>query len=152
MPIYEESFRIGCGRYLQGKGYIARCREELARVGTAPMIIGDDTTLALTHDKLAAALEGVRHTFITHNGTCNDERARELAELAKANGYDTVIGVGGGVLMDFAKLCAHFAELPVINIPTSSATRSSRLSREKQRFSATRVSVRWTASSSGKPR
>ncbi len=122
MPIREESFRIGCGRYIQGKGYIARCREELDRVGHAPMIIGDDTTLALTREKLEASLAGVRYTFITHNGTCNDERAREIAVLAQENGYDTVIGVGGGVLMDFAKLCAHFASLPVINIPTSSAT------------------------------
>jgi glycerol dehydrogenase len=30
--------------------------------------------------------------------------------------------VGGGVLCDFAKLCGHFAQLPVLTIPTSSAT------------------------------
>ena len=122
MPIHEESFRIGCGRYVQGRGYITRCKEEVARVGRAPMIIGDDTTLALTRDKLAENLEGLHHAFITHNGTCNDERARELAEHAHANGFDVIVGVGGGVLMDFAKLCAYFAKLPVINIPTSSAT------------------------------
>jgi len=33
-----------------------------------------------------------------------------------------IVGVGGGVLMDFAKLIAEFASLPVINVPTSSAT------------------------------
>lgn len=28
MTIREESFRIGCGRYIQGKGYIEKCGEE----------------------------------------------------------------------------------------------------------------------------
>ena len=30
MPIKEESFRIGCGRYIQGKGYARKCGEEVA--------------------------------------------------------------------------------------------------------------------------
>ena len=124
MPIREESFRIGCGRYIQGKGYISRCGEEVLRLGRSPLVIGDDTTIALTREKLEASLGGVcnKYEIIIHNGTCNDERATELADYAKANGYDVIIGVGGGVLMDFAKLCGHFATLPVINIPTSSAT------------------------------
>ena len=124
MPIREESFRIGCGRYIQGKGYIAKCGEELLRLGRAPMIIGDDITLGLTREKITESIKPVckNYEFITHNGTCNDERAKELALIAKDKGYDVVIGVGGGVIMDLAKLCAHFADLPVINIPTSSAT------------------------------
>ena len=124
MPIREESFRIGCGRYIQGKGYISRCGEEVLRLGRSPMVIGDETTIAVTREKLESSLGAScnKYEIIIHNGTCNDERATELADYAKANGYDVIIGVGGGVIMDFAKLCAHFAELPVINIPTSSAT------------------------------
>ena len=124
MPVREESFRIGCGRYIQGKGYISKCGDEVLRLGKAPMIIGDDTTLGITKEALSQCISAVceSYEFIYHNGTCNDERAVELAKYAKSRGYDVIIGVGGGVLMDFAKLCAHFAELPVINIPTSSAT------------------------------
>ncbi len=124
MPIREESFRIGCGRYIQGKGYIERCGEEVCRLGSAPMIIGDDTTLGITREKIRVSVEEKcnNYEFIVHNGTCNDERAEELAAYAKEKGYDVIVGVGGGVLMDFAKLCAHFAALPVVNIPTSSAT------------------------------
>ena len=124
MPVREESFRIGCGRYIQGQGYISKCGEEVKRLGNAPMIIGDDTTLGLTKEKIEASISPVcnNYEFIVHNGTCNEERAKELAELAKSKGYDVVVGVGGGVLMDFAKLCGYFANLPVINIPTSSAT------------------------------
>lgn len=124
MPIREESFRIGCGRYIQGKGYISKCGEEVLRVGTTPLIVGGETALSVSRDKITASLSGVckKFEFITHFGTCNDERAKEIAAYAKEHGFDCIVGVGGGVLMDFAKLCAHFASLPIINIPTQSAT------------------------------
>lgn len=124
MAIKEESFRIGCGRYIQGAGYIERAGEEICRVGTAPLVIGDDTALSLTRVKLEESIGKTckAYEILTHNGTCNDERAKELAAYAKENGFDVFVGTGGGVIMDFAKLCGHFAGLPVINIPTSSAT------------------------------
>ena len=124
MPIREESFRTGCGRYIQGKGYLARIAEEVSRLGTAPLLIGDDTTLALTHATLEGALTAaaMKHRFCTHNGTCNDEDAKLFAAQAQEGGFDVIVGIGGGVLSDFAKLVAHFAALPVINVPTSTAT------------------------------
>ena len=124
MAIKEESFRIGSGRYIQGPGYIARAGEEICRVGSSPLVIGDDTAFSLTRTKLEESLGNTCKTyeFIIHNGTCNEERATELAAYAKEKGFDVFVGTGGGVIMDFAKLCAHFAGLPVINIPTSSAT------------------------------
>ena len=52
MPIREESFRIGCGRYLQGKGYIKRTADEVLRLGTKPIIVGGKTALELTRGKI----------------------------------------------------------------------------------------------------
>lgn len=37
MPIREESFRIGCGRYIQGPGYTNKLGGEVARLGRAPL-------------------------------------------------------------------------------------------------------------------
>ena len=124
MPIREESFRIGCGRYIQGNGYISKCGEEICRVGRVPLIIGDDITLGLTEKKIIDAVGACceKYKIIAHNGTCNETDAKSLAELATSNNFDVIVGVGGGVIMDFAKLCAYFAKLPIINIPTSSAT------------------------------
>ena len=123
MPVRETSFRIGCGRYQQEKNILEKIGEEVLRFGKAPVIIGDDTTLgiarAVIEKSISAACE--KYEFIVHNGTCNEERAREIAEYMSKNGFDVVIGVGGGVLVDFAKLCAHFGDFPVINVPTSSA-------------------------------
>lgn len=124
MPIKEQSFRIGCGRYTQGQGILAACGSEIQRLGSAPLIIGGATALSLTRKTIEESLSAVcnKYEIIPHTGTCNEQRAKELAELATREGYDVIVGVGGGVLCDFAKLCGYFAKCPVINIPTSSAT------------------------------
>ena len=124
MPIKEESFRIGSGRYVQGPGYLAKTWDEIRRLGTAPLIIGGKTALEITREQIQRSLQGAcnKYEFIVYTGTCNEPRAKELAQLAAEKGYDVIVGVGGGVLCDFAKLCGHFAGLPVLCIPTSSAT------------------------------
>jgi len=124
MPIVEESFRIGSGRYIQGAGYIARTGDEISRLGTAPLIIGGKTALEITREAIEKSVseKSNKYEFIVYTGTCNEESANELADYAKNNGYDVIVGVGGGVICDFAKLCSHFSDLPVINVPTSSAT------------------------------
>ena len=77
-----------------------------------------------TKEKLIKSIEEKVNNYeiIVHTGTCYEERAKELASLAKNKGYDVIVGVGGGVICDFAKLCAHHADLPIINVATSSAT------------------------------
>ena len=124
MPIREKSFRIGSGRYLQETGIINSLGTEVLRLGRAPMIVGGKTALSLTRAKIEESIGAVcKHYCIKeHRGTCNDDDARALAELALSGGFDVIVGVGGGVIMDFAKMIAHFASLPIINIPTSCAT------------------------------
>lgn len=124
MPIKEESFRIGCGRYIQGAGCIEQTGDEVLRLGTSPLIIGGKTALEITKSNIEKSVRKKcnKYEFVVHTGTCNEERARELAKLAEEKGYDVIVGVGGGVICDFAKFCGYFAKLPVINIPTSSAT------------------------------
>ena len=124
MPIREKSFRIGCGRYLQEAGILATLGAEVCRLGTSALIVGGKTALSITSDTIKTSLDGasVRYRIAEHRGTCNDEDAQTLAALAKKEGYDVIVGVGGGVIMDFSKMVAHFADAPLINVPTSAAT------------------------------
>jgi len=122
MPIKEESFRIGCGRYIQKSGALSLLGEEVLRLGNAPLIVGGRTALEITKNKIQKALGGLRSEIVEHRGTCNEERASELVKYSKENGFDVIVGVGGGVIMDFAKLIGDTAGMPVINVPTSSAT------------------------------
>ena len=124
MPIREKSFRIGSGRYLQEPGIIKALGEEVLRLGSSPLIVGGVTALDLTRSEIEKSVGAVctRYRIEDHRGTCNDEDARDFADIALKEGYDVIVGVGGGVIMDFAKMIAHFASLPIINVPTSSAT------------------------------
>lgn len=124
MPVREESFRIGCGRYLQGEGYLSRVGEEVLRLGKAPLCVGDRTCLSLVKAAVEESFHrsGCAFAYYEHNGTCNEEDAEIVAAFAREKGFDVIVGFGGGVMMDFAKLCAFFAGCPVLNVPTSSAT------------------------------
>ncbi len=124
MPIREESFRIGCGRYIQGKGVISRLGEELSRLGSSPLVIGGKTALSKALDSLTPILEDNcnKYEIITHTGTCTKEDAERFVTLCREKGFNSIVGVGGGVICDLAKLTAKTGALPVINIPTSSAT------------------------------
>lgn len=124
MPIKEKSFRIGCGRYLQGSGIIASLGEEVLRLGKAPLIVGGKTALSITRKTVERSLSKAcnKYAIVEHGGSCNDEDAQKLAVFAKEKGFDVIVGIGGGVIMDFSKLIGYYAKLPVINVPTSSAT------------------------------
>ena len=124
MPIREKSFRIGSGRYLQEPGILKTLGTEVLRLGKAPFIVGGKTALSLTRDTIKESLDATcpYYRIEEHLATCNDDDAKALAKLALSGGYDVIVGVGGGVIMDFAKMVAHFAALPIINVPTSSAT------------------------------
>ena len=124
MPIKEKSFRIGCGRYLQEKGILNSLGEEVLRLGSSPIIVGGKTALSLTRETIENSVKKSCNNYCIEEylGTCNDEYAQQLAQKAKELNLDVIVGVGGGVIMDFAKLVAYFASLPLINVPTSSAT------------------------------
>lgn len=124
MPVKEESFRIGCGRYLQKLNLLSECSKEIVRFGNCPLIIGGKTALEITKETIESSLKSLcqKYEFIEHLGSCNEERAKELSDYAISNSFNVIVGVGGGVIMDFVKLVGFSANLPIVNIPTSSAT------------------------------
>lgn len=124
MPIHETSFRIGCGRYQQEPHILHKCAPEIARYGTKALIIGGHTALSLTRSTIEKSLKdaGFSYEIKEYAGTCNEDNAQQEAQYMAEHAFDVVVGVGGGVIMDYAKLVAYFAKLPVVNIPTSSAT------------------------------
>ncbi len=53
------------------------------------------------------------------------ENVREIASRVETEGFDTVVGVGGGRGQDFARALTHFVPVKVILIPTLAATNAS---------------------------
>lgn len=123
--VVEPSFRLGSGRYIAEPGALSLLGEETLRLHCRrPLVIGGETALALTREKLKRSLDaaGLTAEFMVYHGFCRRESAAELAQSASRQGFDLIVGVGGGNVCDLAKLAAANADLPVITVPTSSAT------------------------------
>jgi len=120
----DSAYKFGCGRYIQRHGALELAGQEALRLGRRAFIIGGPHTLPLVKEKLMLSLaaSSCPHEFFEYGGPCSEEAARSLALLCGKRHFDLIIGAGGGRIMDIAKLTASLARLPVMNIPTSSAT------------------------------
>jgi len=115
---------ISPGRYVQGNGAIQLIGEEVKRLGSRALVVGDRIALPLVREAAAKSFEqsGVAARFETFGGECSMEEIDRLKDLAKAAGAEVVVGVGGGKTLDTAKAVAHFAGLPVAVAPTIAST------------------------------
>lgn len=119
----DVAFKFGCGRYLQEAGAIEKYLPiELERFGTKALILCGENGYRAAGEKIKAAVGAFPHEFMMFHSTCCLENADETAAYIKEKGFDLLVGVGGGVLMDEAKLVVSRANVRLINIPTSSAT------------------------------
>lgn len=125
LKIVESSFRIGCGRYIQEDNAVLKLGEEVRRLHCQnPLVIGGKTAFSLTTDLIRKSLaeSGLQAEYSEYHGFCNPDRGAKIADSMLRRNLDCIIGVGGGNVMDVAKLIAALNGVPVINIPTSSAT------------------------------
>ena len=60
--------------------------------------------------------------FEDFNGECSKSEVDRLVALARDNGCDIIVGVGGGKILDTAKAVAYYLESPVIICPTIAST------------------------------
>jgi glycerol dehydrogenase-like iron-containing ADH family enzyme len=122
--VLDEAYKFGAGRYIQGENVLEKVGKEILRVGKKAYIIGGPNALATARERLENGFKETEltYSFEEYGGLNTYEKAKEVADTVKRCGYDVMVGVGGGKMMDLAKACAYYAQVPVINIPTSIAT------------------------------
>ena len=123
--VVESSFRLGSGRYIQEEVATLLLGDEVLRLGCKkPFILAGKTAWSLAEKKIKASLKekDIPLNYYIYEGFCNPDHCDRILASEAFRGCDCLVGVGGGNLMDATKLCAAKANLPVINIPTSSAT------------------------------
>lgn len=120
----DDAYKFGSGRYYQEQGITARAGAEIKRFGSKALVVASPRAFDSVNEKLIKGFEeaGLDYHIEIHPGQCYMEKAEELVETAKKENCDVIVGVGGGRIMDIAKLCASLAKRPVVNIPTSIAT------------------------------
>lgn len=120
----DVAFKFGAGRYIQEPDALQLAGAEISRFGKKAFIVGGPTAIGITKNVLSKSLTkaNVTYEYRIYPGYTTREISREFAELCKKDGFDVVVGVGGGRIMDLAKCIAHIAKLPIVNIPTQAAT------------------------------
>ncbi len=122
--VLDTAIKFGAGRYRQEAGLLKDCGEEIARFGRKVYIIAGKRAWDAVKDQLVPSMEkaGVTYVLEIYGGKCSYESAERLANVCRGHGCDEVVGVGGGVIMDFCQAVAEYAKLGVVAIPTSMAT------------------------------
>lgn len=109
---------------LRGEPCLAQSGKAIARLGTRPLVVAGDRTLALIQPYLQPIFN--QYQLVAAEASYLPDCAE--SSLVKLNGAvtqhqaDLIIGVGGGKALDTAKLLAHQCQLPIVTIPTSGAT------------------------------
>lgn len=103
---------------------IAHLGEFAGELGARALILGGKTALALVAAEVTAQLDvaGISHQVQTYGGRPTPAASKQFQDLANQQGADFIVGVGGGRVIDTAKLAAFEAGLPVITVPTVAAT------------------------------
>lgn len=104
------------------RGFLAEVAPEIATLGSRPLVIGGDRTLATIRPILEPLVPLHAATYASYGAQCSETALTRLQQAVAAHNADVIIGTGGGKALDAAKLVAHRCQLPVVTVPTSAAT------------------------------
>ena len=109
------------GRYVQGAGALNSLVQEIARLGSKALAILGRSGKREVAPYLIDG-EGISFASESFCGECCDQEIERLSVVARDQGCNVVVGVGGGKLLDTAKAVAHGMKCPVVIVPTVAST------------------------------
>jgi glycerol dehydrogenase len=115
---------VGCKQYVQKEGALSEAGNLLKAFGRRPMVLGDERVLSIVRPTLEDRLKtaGLSPSFVLFGDECCLGEISRLAEIVLKEKLDFVVGTGGGKALDTSRLVANQLKLPLVTIPTSSAT------------------------------
>jgi glycerol dehydrogenase-like iron-containing ADH family enzyme len=116
---------IAPSRVLRGVQILATVGRELAHLGQRPLVVGGQQALAAAvQSNFQTALEQqqLQAMQVPPIHECSEEVLTRLRSDVERHQADFIIGIGGGKVMDAAKLLAFQCQLPIATIPTTAAT------------------------------
>lgn len=118
----DPAWKFGCGRYIQKPGALNDLKPEIDRIGTKALVLSGKNAWEAVRACYDDPLRAIDCRHMIHTQPCSQEAAESYAEEMRRIGADVVVGIGGGKIMDLAKLTGEFSGKPVINVPTICAT------------------------------
>ncbi|MDF2935505.1 MAG: glycerol dehydrogenase [Paenibacillaceae bacterium] len=110
--------------YWNESGILEKGGELIAPFSKRPWVLAGSKGLAAVQTELFTGLarSGVAYEIRIYEGYCTAEDIALLAGEALAAGADSVIGIGGGRILDTVKAVGQKLALPVVTVPTVPAT------------------------------
>ncbi|MDR0853663.1 MAG: glycerol dehydrogenase [Clostridiales Family XIII bacterium] len=116
----------GPGKYYQGENALLELGKLVSYLGDRFLVLSDDIVYPLVKEKIEIGFSGsekpLKWSYTSYGGESTQVEADRVGALAKEIGAVSIIGIGGGKLLDTAKLAADESGLPVVIVPTSAAT------------------------------
>ena len=109
-------------RYTQGKGATAALGREMTALGLEGpvLIIAGRTVIGLLAPAWQRSLDeaGFKHIVHRFSGECSLTEIERVKAAGRELGARTIVGAGGGKVLDTARAAAAGLGLPVVNCPT----------------------------------
>ncbi|MEM6448996.1 MAG: iron-containing alcohol dehydrogenase family protein [Cyanobacteria bacterium P01_D01_bin.105] len=127
---------VAPAQVIRGQGVLKTSGALFAQLGKRPLVVGGHQAIAAAQPFLSQPLSELE-TKIATISDCSEASLRTLHQAADRHQADCVIGVGGGKVLDAAKLLAYQRQaqpeqgqsstcfgqrVPVATVPTSAAT------------------------------
>jgi glycerol dehydrogenase len=110
------------GRYTQGRGATAALGREMTALGLEgpALLIAGKTVISRLADTWKSSLTeaGIRHEVFRFAGECSPAEIERVKAVARQCAARTIVGAGGGKVLDTARAVAADLGLPVVNCPT----------------------------------
>ncbi|MDX1982480.1 MAG: glycerol dehydrogenase [Bryobacteraceae bacterium] len=109
-------------RYTQGRNATESLGVEMAALGLAGpvVVVASRSAIRLLSDtwRVAFGDSGFRYQVHAFGGECSHAEIARIIGAAREAGAGTIIGAGGGKVLDAARAAAADLHLPVVNCPT----------------------------------
>lgn len=118
----DVAWKFGCGRYIQRRNALELMPGEIERLGGKAVYLAGNQAYEALCRHMPDLMEPLQKRIRLYSGPCSMEAAKRCADWARDEGAKALVGMGGGKMMDLAKMAAQLAGLPVVLAPTITAT------------------------------
>lgn len=107
-------------KYIQGRGVLGEIGTYLKLLGRRPLVLWDAPVKSIAGELVLGSIReaGLEPIDVAFQGEATGGERQRVTEIAKSQGADISVGVGGGKILDVAKAVAVDAGLKMVTCPT----------------------------------